>query len=57
MAVTAEGVETQAQADLVRTAGCDQMQGWLYFKALPPDEITEHLNQQNLQTSNLKAIG
>ena len=57
MAVTAEGVETQAQADLVRTAGCDQIQGWLYFKALPPDEITEHLNQQNLQTSNLKAIG
>ena len=57
MAVTAEGVETQQQADLVRTAGCDQIQGWLYFKALPPEEITHHLNQQNFQDSNLKLIG
>ena len=57
MAVTAEGVETQQQADLVRTAGCDQIQGWLYFKALPPEEITLHLNQQNFQNSDLKLIG
>jgi predicted signal transduction protein with EAL and GGDEF domain len=28
MLVTAEGVETQAQADLMRVAGCDQLQGW-----------------------------
>jgi len=33
MDVTAEGVETQDQADLVRLAGCDQIQGWLYYKA------------------------
>jgi diguanylate cyclase (GGDEF)-like protein len=44
MFVTAEGVETQAQAALARTAGCDQIQGWLYYKAIPADEITEHLN-------------
>src|SRR5690606_6244186 len=41
MAVTAEGVETQAQADLVRTAGCDHIQGWLYHKAMPADEVAE----------------
>ena len=35
MAVTAEGVETEEQAELVRSAGCDQIQGWLYFKAMP----------------------
>jgi diguanylate cyclase (GGDEF)-like protein len=43
MFVTAEGVETDAQAALARTAGCDQMQGWLYYKAIPADEITSHL--------------
>ncbi|WP_128891871.1 bifunctional diguanylate cyclase/phosphodiesterase [Erythrobacter sp. HKB08] len=43
MNVTAEGVETEAQADLVRAAGCDQIQGWLYFKAMPKDQITQHL--------------
>ena len=43
MRVTAEGVETDAQADLARTAGCDQMQGWLYYKAVPADEITRLL--------------
>nr|WP_247713572.1 bifunctional diguanylate cyclase/phosphodiesterase [Qipengyuania sphaerica] len=45
MAVTAEGVETQAQADMVRAAGCDQIQGWLYFKAMPADEIKQHLGK------------
>lgn len=44
MDVTAEGVETDAQADLVRSAGCDQIQGWLYFKAMPKDEIAQHLS-------------
>ena len=44
MDVTAEGVETQAQADLVRTAGCDQIQGWLYFKAMPAEEIEQLLS-------------
>lgn len=39
MAVTAEGVETEEQADFVRLAGCDQIQGWLYYRALPASEI------------------
>lgn len=43
MDVTAEGVETEAQADLVRSAGCDQIQGWLYFKAMPAEDIAQHL--------------
>lgn len=43
MDVTAEGVETQAQADMVRAAGCDTIQGWLYFKAMPAGEIAQHL--------------
>lgn len=47
MAVTAEGVETQDQATMVRMAGCDQIQGWLYHKAMPPCEIDLLLDEQN----------
>lgn len=39
MGVTAEGVETQDQADMVRLAGCDQIQGWLYYKAMPASQV------------------
>lgn len=45
MRVTAEGVETEEQADMVRAAGCDQIQGWLYFKAMPAHEIKRHLGK------------
>jgi diguanylate cyclase (GGDEF)-like protein len=43
MDVTAEGVETEAQAALVRSAGCDHIQGWLYYKAMTASEITRRL--------------
>ncbi len=46
MAVTAEGVENQAQADLARIAGCDQLQGWLYYRASTADVITQQLGPQ-----------
>ena len=36
--VVAEGVETDAQADQLRTMGCGTAQGWLYAEALPGDE-------------------
>ncbi|WP_233999858.1 putative bifunctional diguanylate cyclase/phosphodiesterase [Porphyrobacter sp. TH134] len=46
MGVTAEGVETEEQAELVRLAGCDQIQGWLYYKALPAAEIDRLIAEQ-----------
>ncbi len=52
MAVTAEGVETPEQADMVRLAGCDQIQGWLYFKAMPASEIDALVSDQNSQTGH-----
>ncbi len=39
MEVTAEGVETEEQAAMARLAGCDQIQGWLYHRALPAPDI------------------
>jgi diguanylate cyclase (GGDEF)-like protein len=45
MEVTAEGVETEEQAEMVRAAGCDQIQGWLYFKAMPAHEIAQFLGR------------
>lgn len=35
MQVTAEGVESKPQADFLRALGCDEVQGFLYSKALP----------------------
>jgi diguanylate cyclase (GGDEF)-like protein/PAS domain S-box-containing protein len=37
--VTAEGVETAAQAARLRALGCDTAQGWYYAAALPAKEI------------------
>ncbi|GGY10541.1 EAL domain-containing protein [Massilia dura] len=37
--VVAEGVETEAAAALVRAAGCDEAQGWLYARALEPAQF------------------
>ena len=34
--VVAEGVETEAQHKVLKTAGCDQIQGYLISKPLPP---------------------
>ena len=45
MDVTAEGVETEEQARMVRAAGCDQIQGWLYFRAMPASEIAQYLDR------------
>ncbi len=51
MDVTAEGVETEAQADLARSAGCDQIQGWLYFKSMSAEAMLEQLRIQTEKTS------
>ncbi len=57
MGVTAEGVETEEQAELVRLAGCDQIQGWLYHRALPAAEIDRLIAAQNQLYPALGAAG
>ena len=44
--VVAEGVETAAQADQLRTMGCGTVQGWLYAKALPGTEAGAMLGER-----------
>ncbi|MFI6933326.1 putative bifunctional diguanylate cyclase/phosphodiesterase [Streptomyces sp. NPDC050287] len=40
LTVTAECVETSAQAARLRRIGCDTGQGWLYSRPVPPDRIS-----------------
>jgi diguanylate cyclase (GGDEF)-like protein/PAS domain S-box-containing protein len=40
--VIAEGVETKAQMDFLKSQGCDYGQGFWFNQALPPDEFFEY---------------
>jgi len=39
ISVTAEGVETEEQFDLLRDQGCGQVQGYLFSRPVAPSEI------------------
>nr|WP_232248448.1 bifunctional diguanylate cyclase/phosphodiesterase [Streptacidiphilus rugosus] len=43
LTVTAEGVESAAQADRLRDTGCDTAQGWHFGRAVAPEEIDRML--------------
>jgi len=43
VAVVAEGVETEAQAEFLRSRGCSLMQGFLFSPPVPADEMTDML--------------
>lgn len=44
LSVVAEGVETQVQSDLLRSYGCDAIQGYLYSRPLPAGEFIRMLH-------------
>ncbi|MEU2061763.1 EAL domain-containing protein [Streptomyces sp. NPDC013455] len=52
LTVTAECVETSAQATRLRRIGCDTGQGWLYSRPVPPDRISELLEEHSYAVGN-----
>ena len=47
--VTAEGIETEAQAVAVRLFGCDSLQGYHFSRPVTADKITEMLEERREQ--------
>jgi len=47
--VIAEGVETEAQRDFLRTLGCDQAQGYLINPPLNPDAFVAQLAKRRMR--------
>jgi diguanylate cyclase len=47
--LVAEGVETEAQRQLLTAMGCDHIQGWLVCKALPSEELAQHFETRTLR--------
>jgi diguanylate cyclase (GGDEF)-like protein len=52
--VVGEGVETEQQAALLRSLQCDELQGFLYHRPLPPKEIEPLLSEQADQKTQLQ---
>ena len=46
--LVAEGVETEAQRDLLADLGCDHIQGWLISHAMPSDELARSFQSNTL---------
>jgi len=48
IAAVAEGVETEEQAAFLHEAGCDELQGFLFSKPIPPDELARFLEREKV---------
>jgi EAL domain-containing protein (putative c-di-GMP-specific phosphodiesterase class I) len=44
---TAEGVETEQQLNQLRAEGCSELQGYLFSRPIPPEEVPALIVQIN----------
>jgi EAL domain-containing protein (putative c-di-GMP-specific phosphodiesterase class I) len=51
MSIVAEGVETAEQLDLVRSEGCDEVQGFLFSRPLPANEVQAFLRSGRMSAA------
>jgi diguanylate cyclase (GGDEF)-like protein/PAS domain S-box-containing protein len=49
--VTAEGVETERQERILLALGCKEAQGFLYSRAVPPEQLMAVLSRTDLDTT------
>jgi EAL domain-containing protein (putative c-di-GMP-specific phosphodiesterase class I) len=52
MRVNAEGVETLGQAQCLKKHGCDELQGYLLARPVPPDQVPGLFRQAGLAEWN-----
>lgn len=57
MTVVAEGVETEAEEEIARLAGCDQLQGFRFSRPVPANAISEALHRQAAEYGPVEAPG
>jgi diguanylate cyclase (GGDEF)-like protein len=56
MTSTAEGVETREQMETLQAIGCTEMQGYLFSKARPANEIRQFFSQGAFKDGALKKV-
>ena len=52
--IVAEGVETEEQRLLLKSLECEEMQGFLFSKAVPSDQFEREFLGQNMQSTDCK---
>ncbi|MGI6028005.1 MAG: EAL domain-containing protein [Candidatus Heteroscillospira sp.] len=56
MPVVAEGVETQREADFLKSVNCDIVQGYLYGRPMPTAEFESFLSSSEVSEKSLPAV-
>jgi EAL domain-containing protein (putative c-di-GMP-specific phosphodiesterase class I) len=54
--LVAEGVETEAQRQLLTEMGCNHIQGWLVCKALPSEELAQRFASRILRLHDTEPV-
>ena len=56
LSILAEGVETKAQSQILRQAGCPIIQGYLFSKPVPREEIDQMMESQIMPSAQITHI-